>query len=59
MPGLPMLPFLLLAGAMAAIGYVIPLRQKRERPRPQAAEKQPGTALTQGGGREEFGQGHR
>jgi flagellar biosynthesis protein FlhA len=30
MPGLPMFPFVTLALAMAAIGYVIPLRQRRE-----------------------------
>ncbi|MBX3566829.1 MAG: flagellar biosynthesis protein FlhA [Rhizobiaceae bacterium] len=30
MPGLPMTPFVALAGAMAAIGYVIPLRQRRQ-----------------------------
>jgi flagellar biosynthesis protein FlhA len=29
MPGLPMLPFIALAGAMATIGYVIPLRQRQ------------------------------
>jgi flagellar biosynthesis protein FlhA len=29
MPGLPMMPFVLLAGAMAAIGYVIPLRARQ------------------------------
>ncbi|MDQ6433710.1 flagellar biosynthesis protein FlhA [Mesorhizobium sp. LHD-90] len=30
MPGLPMFPFVTLAAAMAAIGYIIPLRQRRE-----------------------------
>ncbi|MFI0848186.1 flagellar biosynthesis protein FlhA [Mesorhizobium sp. IMUNJ 23232] len=30
MPGLPMFPFVSLALAMAAIGYIIPLRQRRE-----------------------------
>ncbi|WP_274627855.1 flagellar biosynthesis protein FlhA [Arvimicrobium flavum] len=29
MPGLPLFPFLALACAMAAIGYVVPMRQKR------------------------------
>ncbi|MBS3650357.1 flagellar biosynthesis protein FlhA [Pseudaminobacter sp. 19-2017] len=29
MPGLPMFPFVALAGSMAAIGYVIPLRRKQ------------------------------
>ncbi|MGB6117561.1 MAG: FHIPEP family type III secretion protein, partial [Mesorhizobium sp.] len=30
LPGLPMLPFITLAGLMAVVGYVIPLRQSRE-----------------------------
>ncbi|MEQ1954250.1 flagellar biosynthesis protein FlhA [Mesorhizobium sp. CN2-181] len=30
MPGLPMFPFVTLAAAMAAIGYIIPLRHRRE-----------------------------
>jgi flagellar biosynthesis protein FlhA len=30
MPGLPMFPFVTLALAMAAIGYIIPLRQRRD-----------------------------
>jgi flagellar biosynthesis protein FlhA len=39
-PGLPALPFVLLAGAMASVAYVIPLRQKRERAEIELAEKQ-------------------
>lgn len=39
-PGLPALPFLLLAGAMASVAYVIPLRQKRERAEAERAERQ-------------------
>lgn len=35
MPGLPLFPFLVLACAMAGLGYVIPMRQKRE----EAAEE--------------------
>jgi flagellar biosynthesis protein FlhA len=30
MPGLPLLPFGVLAGCMAAMGYIIPLRQRQE-----------------------------
>src|SRR5690349_552893 len=31
MPGLPLFPFFALAGGMASLGYIIPLRQSRER----------------------------
>ncbi|MBA3446519.1 MAG: FHIPEP family type III secretion protein, partial [Pseudaminobacter sp.] len=40
MPGLPILPFMALAVAMAAIGYVIPMRHDRRVAEAQAAEKQ-------------------
>jgi len=39
-PGLPALPFLILAGLMASVGYVIPLRQNREKAELARAEKQ-------------------
>lgn len=39
-PGLPALPFLALAVMMASIGYVIPLRQNREKAELDAVEKQ-------------------
>ena len=40
MPGLPMLPFVGLAGAMAAVGYIIPLRRDREVAEKEAEKKQ-------------------
>jgi len=39
MPGLPLFPFMVLAGAMAGLGYVIPMRQKREMAAEDAARK--------------------
>ena len=39
MPGLPMLPFMGLAFAMAGVGYVIPLQLKREVAEAEKAEK--------------------
>jgi flagellar biosynthesis protein FlhA len=39
-PGLPALPFLLLAGAMISVAYVIPLRLSREKAEVARAEKQ-------------------
>ncbi|CAG0966651.1 MAG: flagellar biosynthesis protein FlhA [Rhizobiaceae bacterium] len=39
-PGLPALPFLILAGVMTSVAYVIPLRQKREKAEVALAEKQ-------------------
>ena len=41
-PGLPMLPFLLLGGVLAGAGYVIPQRQKVAREREAALEGQAG-----------------
>ena len=40
MPGLPILPFLMLAGAMAAIGYIVPLQKRRQEAEVEAAAKQ-------------------
>ncbi|PZN56953.1 MAG: flagellar biosynthesis protein FlhA [Proteobacteria bacterium] len=40
MPGLPMFPFLALGGAMAGLGYVIPLRQSRRLAEADSARKQ-------------------
>ncbi|MCO5080199.1 MAG: flagellar biosynthesis protein FlhA [Rhizobiaceae bacterium] len=40
MPGLPILPFLMLAGAMAAIGYIVPLQKRRQEAEIEAAAKQ-------------------
>ncbi|MGD9913162.1 MAG: flagellar biosynthesis protein FlhA [Rhizobiaceae bacterium] len=40
MPGLPFLPFALLAIGMSSLGYVIPLRQRREADAVVAAEKE-------------------
>ena len=39
MPGLPALPFLFLAGTMAAVGYVIPMRENRRVAEAAEAEK--------------------
>ncbi|MCK9553307.1 FHIPEP family type III secretion protein, partial [Aquamicrobium sp.] len=39
MPGLPLFPFMVLACAMAGLGYVIPMRQKREMAAEDAARK--------------------
>ncbi len=39
-PGLPALPFLLLAGAMISVAYIIPLRLNREKAEIARAEKQ-------------------
>ncbi len=39
-PGLPALPFLLLAGAMISVAYIIPLRLSREKAEVARAEKQ-------------------
>ena len=39
-PGLPFLPFAILAVAMSSLGYVIPLRQKREAAEIDAAAKE-------------------
>jgi flagellar biosynthesis protein FlhA len=39
MPGLPLVPFLVLALAMAGLGYVIPLRQNREIAEQEAVKK--------------------
>ncbi len=40
MPGLPMFPFLTLAGAMAGLGYVIPLQHSRRIAAEEASKKQ-------------------
>ncbi len=40
MPGLPLFPFLVMAAAMASLGYVIPLRESRRVAADQAAKKQ-------------------
>jgi flagellar biosynthesis protein FlhA len=40
MPGLPLLPFFALAGAMAAIGYIIPKREQQRVDEAKAVEKQ-------------------
>lgn len=40
MPGLPLFPFLALAGGMAAVGYIIPMRQNRQAAEVAQAEKQ-------------------
>ena len=40
MPGLPMLPFVALAGAMAAIGYIIPQRRDQRIAAAEAEKKQ-------------------
>ena len=40
MPGLPMLPFVALAGAMAAIGYIIPQRRDQRIAAAEAGKKQ-------------------
>ena len=40
MPGLPMFPFVTLAGAMAALAYVIPLQANRRTAAAEAAKKQ-------------------
>jgi flagellar biosynthesis protein FlhA len=40
MPGLPMFPFVALAVAMAAIGYVVPMRHRRQVAEADAAAKQ-------------------
>ena len=39
MPGLPMFPFVTLAGGMAAMGYIIPLRQNRRVAEAEAVQK--------------------
>ena len=40
MPGLPLFPFLVMAAAMASLGYVIPLKENRRMAAEQAAKKQ-------------------
>src|SRR6185312_16438766 len=40
MPGLPLFPFMVMAGAMAALGYVIPLRENRRVAEEQAVKTQ-------------------
>jgi flagellar biosynthesis protein FlhA len=40
MPGLPMFPFFVLAGAMAAIGYIIPKREQQRVDEAHAVQKQ-------------------
>ncbi len=40
MPGLPLFPFLVMAAAMASLGYVIPLKENRRIAAEQAAKKQ-------------------
>ena len=40
MPGLPLLPFVSLAGAMAALGYIVPRREEQRAAEAKAAEKE-------------------
>ncbi|MFU0505458.1 flagellar biosynthesis protein FlhA [Pseudaminobacter sp. NGMCC 1.201702] len=44
MPGLPLFPFLALAGAMAAVGYIIPRRQLQREAEARELEKQAQTS---------------
>jgi flagellar biosynthesis protein FlhA len=45
MPGLPFLPFFMLATLLAAVGYIIPQRQMRRQAEAEALERQKQTSL--------------